>query len=191
MALVFPSDDASSSYAYSGAGKLYLGTYAPAGADSASLAFVGATTGGIEWDPKRQQKLIECDQYLGSIGAFPTKEDFTVKFTTLDTTLANIYRVLAYSKATLTGGDRTSLSGSLPLGEESYRNYVQLVWKGQALPAYGTHRLLQLYRCVFIGSSPVKFEKGKESTIQVTFHALSDPSAVAAGKGAVGVIQDT
>lgn len=190
MALVFPSDDASSSFAYSGAGKLYLAPYTPAGADAIGLAFVGATTGGVEWDPKRQQHLIECDQYLGSIGAFPTKEDFTVKFTTIDTTLANIYRVLDYSKNTLTGGERSSSSGSLPLGEESWRAYVQLIWKGPAIPAYGTYRLLQLYRCAFVGSSAIKFEKGKESTIQVTFHALSDPSAVAAGKGAVGIIQD-
>jgi hypothetical protein len=191
MALTFPSDDASASYAYSGAGKLYVGSYQPSGADASSLAFVGATTGGVEFDPKRTQHLIEVDQYLGSIGAFPTKEDFTVKFTTVDTTLANIYRVLAYSRGTLVNGDRSSYAGSLTLGEESDRKYLQVVWKGPSLPAYsGTARIIQLYRAVFMGSSAVKFEKGKESTIQITFHALSDPTAVLAGKGAVGIIQD-
>lgn len=192
MTLTFPTDDASANWAYSGAGKLYLGPYAAAGADTSSLWFVGATTGGVEFDPKRTVHPIEVDQYLGPIGAFTTKEETSVKFTTVDTTLANIYQVLAWSKNTLTAGVRSGSAGSLGIGEESNRTYLQIIWKGLPMPGYsgGASRLLQLYRCVFFGSSAIKYEKGKESTLQVTFHALSDPSAVAAAKPAVGIWQD-
>jgi hypothetical protein len=192
MALSFPSDDASGQLAYSGAGKLYLGAYVASGADAGTLWFVGGTQGGVEFDPKRTQHEIEVDQYLGPIAAFPTKENYSVKFTTVDATLKNIQQVLAWNKNALTAGTRTDNTGSLPLGEETNRVYLQLVWKGAALPGYttGTARILQLYRAVFMGSGAIKMEKGKETSVQVTFHALSDPSAVLAGKGAVGVWQD-
>ena len=193
MALVFPSDDASAQFAYNGAGKLYIGAYVASGADATLTdGFVGATTGGVEFDPKRTVHPIEVDQYLGAIGAFPTKEDYQVKFTSVDTTLANFKRILALSTSTLTGGTRASTTGALNLGEENARAYYQIVWSGAALTSNtgSTARILQLYRCVFMSVGAVKFEKGKETTVQVTFTALSDPSAVAAGKPAVGIFTD-
>ena len=183
MALVFPTAASDPQTIRRGAGRFYIGTYVAAGADASTIRDMGPTLGGIEFDPKRTMHPIECDQFLGAVAAFPTKEEFTLKVTLLDTTLANVYKALAMSLNTLVGGDRTDNSGSVGMGEESAILYYQLLWKGTPPPqSSATTSVVQLYKCAFSGASSIKFEKGKESAIQLTFIALTDPSVTAQNK---------
>lgn len=189
MALIFPTDAAKPEYITHGAGRFYIGAYVAAGADASPLRDMGSTLGGIGFDPKRGMHLVEVDQYLGPIASFPIKEDHTIKVTLLDATLANIYKALAYSANTLTGGDRTDNSGQFGLGEETKELYYQIVWKGTPpSQSTATARILQLYKCSFEAIAEIKFEKAKESAFQLTFRALSDPSVSTANK--VGVWKD-
>jgi hypothetical protein len=183
MALVFPSSSVKAEYIRHGAGDFYIGTYVAAGADAATIRHMGPTLGGLSFDPKRTMHPIEVDQFLGSIASFPTKEDFIVKVTLLDTTLANVYKALAYATNTLTAGDRTDNAGSMGLGEESREVYYQLLWKGNPpSQSSAAASIIQLYKCAFEAVAEIKFEKPKETGIQITFRALTDPSITTANK---------
>lgn len=183
--------DVSAGGVSAGAGKLYLSPYVASGADATSLTFIGATQGGVEFDFKRSQKLVESDQYLGSINAFPIKEEFSVKFTVLESTLEAIKNAFLWN-GTLTDGTRagTNAYGSLVLGEESTQQFRQLVWKGLAPYGYAGSRYIQLWKVTFKSAAALKYEKGKEISYQITLDALTDPSAVWASKPAVGQILD-
>ena len=183
MPLVFPTDATSALTIKRGAGRFYICTYVAAGADASTIRDMGATLGGLEFDAKRTMHPVEVDQFLNAIASFPTKEEHTVKVTLLDTTLANIYKALGMSLNTLTAGDRTDNTGSIGLGEESAILYYQLLWKGTPAPqSSATTSVIQLYKCAFSGASSIKFEKGKESAIQVTFMALTDPTVTTQNK---------
>jgi hypothetical protein len=187
--LNFPTAPNPATLFISGAGDLYIGTYAAAGADSAALRHMGPTSGGIAIEYKRDMHPVECDQFLGAVAAFPTKEACTIKVTLQDMTLANFYKALNMSVNTLTAGDRTDNSGSMGLGEETAQLYFQVVWKGKA-PAQSsaTSRIWQLYKCFTVTAGEVKNEKTKEAGVQVTLQALTDPTVTTANK--VGKIID-
>lgn len=183
MPLVFPTAASDPQTIRRGAGRFYICTYVAAGADASTIRDMGPTLGGIEFDPKRTQHPIEVDQFLGPIAAFPIKEEHTIKVTLLDTTLANVYKALGMSTNTLVAGDRTDNSGSIGLGEENAILYYQLIWKGTPPPqSAATTSIIQLYKCAFSGASSIKFEKPKESAIQLTFMALTDPTVTTANK---------
>jgi hypothetical protein len=183
MALTFPTSAAKPEFIRRGAGDIYIGAWVPAGADTPTLRHMGPTLGGIEFDPKRTLHNIIVDQFLGPVAAFPTAEDFTIKFTLLDTTLANFYKAMQYAQNTLVGGDRTDASGSLGLGEENAYTYYQIVWKGTPPPqSAASASILQFYKCVFTQVAAIKFEKEKESALQVTYTCLTDPSITTANK---------
>lgn len=183
MPLNFPTSAAKPEYVKRGAGDFYVGTYIPAGADATDLRHMGPTQGGVEASFKRTMHEIEVDQFLGPVAAFPIKEEFSLKVTLLDTTLANVKKALQWSVNTLTGGDRTDNSGQVGLGEENAILYHQLVWRGLPAPqSSAATSILQYYKCVVTDVAAVKFEKGKETAVQVTFRALTDPSISTANK---------
>lgn len=189
MALNFPTPPNPATLFVSGAGDCYFGTYAAAGADSPSLRHMGPTLGGVEIEYKKDVHPIECDQFLGAVAAIPIKEECTIKFTLMDMTIANFYKALAMSVNTLVLGDRTDNSGSAGLGEETTQLYIQFVWKGKApSQSSATSRIWQFYKGVVMSASAVKFEKAKESGVQVTIRALTDPTVTTANK--VGKVID-
>jgi hypothetical protein len=190
MALVFPSINSDARYIQGGVGLLFVAPYAANGADGSPITFLGPTEGGIEFDQKRDFHVIEVDEFLSGIGAFPMKEEFGFKAVFAETTLANIQALLFNFGNTLTGGQRASASGSLTIGEDKSRNYRQIIYKGPATPAYGSsvNRIYQMFQCVPTSIGPIKYTKGKEGTIAVTFRALADPTAVLASAPAVGKI---
>ena len=103
--------------------------------------------------------------------------------TILDTTLANVYKMLQAASNTLVGGDRTDNSGSMGLGEENTILYYQCVWVGTPAPqSSASTSIIQLYKCSITGVAPLKFEKGKETAVQITIRALTDPSVTTANK---------
>ena len=183
MALTFPTNAAKPEYIRRGAGNFYIGAYIAAGADTVTLRHMGPTSGGFELDPKATVHEIEVDQYLGPVAAFPMKEEFTAKVTILDTTIENIKWMLHSVSNTLVGGGRTDNSGSLGLGEENTISYYQCVWVGAPPPqSAATTSIIQLYKCRITGVAPLKFEKGKETAVQITIRALTDPSVTTPNK---------
>ncbi len=187
--LTFPTAPNPATLFVSGAGDSFFGTYAAAGADSAALTHTGPTFGGVAIEYKRDVHPVECDQFLGAVAAFPTKEECTIKFTLLDATLANYYMAQNMSVNTLVLGGRTDNSGSIGIGEETAQKYFQFVWKGKP-PAQSsaTSRIWQFYKCVTMSVSELKNEKTKETSYQVTLRALTDPTVTTANK--VGKVID-
>jgi len=189
MALNFPTAPNPATLFVSGAGDFYIGTYAAAGADSAALRHMGPTSGGVAIEYKRDVHPVECDQFLGAVAAFPMKEECTIKVTLQDMTIANWHKAMNMSVNTLTAGDRTDNSGSSGLGEENAHLYYQVVWKGKApSQSSATARIWQFYKCVTMSVAEVKMEKAKETAVQVTIRALTDPTVTTANK--VGKIID-
>jgi len=183
MALSFPTAPNPATLFVKGAGRFYLGTYAAAGADSPSLRDMGPTSGGIAIEYNNEKHAVECDQFLGAVAMFPSKETVTVKVTLQDATIANLYKAYGFSLNTLTLGDRTDNSGSSGLGEETATVYYQLVWKGEApSQSSATARVWQFYKAVVEKVAEVKMEKGKETAVQFTFRCLTDPSVTTANK---------
>jgi hypothetical protein len=187
MALTYPADPTNSAYIRKGTGRLYLGAWVTGGADANPLVDLGPTQGDIGFTYKKSMKVIECDQFLNGIGAFPSKEEFDLKATFIDLTLANWYRLVGSSVRTITGGDRADNSGSVGLGEENAIKYWQLVWRGfPPASSSATISRIQCWRVIVTGASEVKFGKAKESSLQVTFMPLTDPTAILAGKDPIG-----
>jgi len=191
MALTFPANLENAAYARTGCGRLYVANYVAAGVDGTSLTLLGMTQDGVELHFNRSQEKIECDQFLGAIGAFPVKEECTIKFKLVDTVLANVKRAWILSTA-MTAGDRAdSTGGTLPFGEDTSRNYKQVIYQGPGIPLVGGTTIVQLYRCVLRSASPIKFAKNEVSMVEVVLDALTDPSiTVSASKGCVGQIID-
>lgn len=192
MALTFPADTTTQAAVSRGSGKLYYAPSTVNGADPGTLFEIGPTSGGIELDGKRTLVKIECDQFLGAIGAFPGGEDWQLKASFLHDNWANHYALWSTlgAEATpanvLTGGTIGSFAGSLTIGESSARRYMQLIWRGPG-PGDSVTRTIQLWRCVPNGPGSWKFMKNKERMFSVTWQVVTDPGALAAGKGAVGL----
>jgi hypothetical protein len=191
MSLTFPADSTTQAAVSRGSGKLYFAPSTVAGVDPTTISEFGPTSGGIEIDGKRTLAKIECDQYLGPIGAFPSGEDWQVKTSFLHDNFSNHYNAWGTLGAetvpanVLTGGTLTTPAGSLTFGESSARRYVQLLWKGPG-PGDLVTLSYQFWKCVPIGPGSWKFTKNKERVFQMVWQCVCDPAALAAGRGAVG-----
>lgn len=183
MAIPFATPPNPATLFVSGAGDAYIGPYVAAGADPVSTYHVGPTLGGFSIDPKRDIHVVDTDQFIGAVAAFPTKEEWTIKFTVQDATIANIYKTANLSVNTLVGGGRTDNSGSTGLGEETAQLYYQFILKGRP-PAQSaaTSRVWQFYKCVTASVSELKMEKTKETAWAITIRALTDPTVTTANK---------
>lgn len=192
MALVFPSDATTQAAVSRGPGKLYFAASTVNGADPGTITEIGPTMGGIEVDGKRTLAKIECDQFLGPIGAFPAGEDWQVKASFLHDNWANHYNTWSTLGAestpanVLTGGTVASPAGQMTYGESSARRYMQLIWRGPG-PGDAVTRTLQFWKATPQGPGSWKFMKNKERSFSVTWQLSADPGALAAGKGAIGL----
>ena len=187
MALVYPSDPNTSVLYRRGSGQVYLGAWVTGGADASPLTHLGGSQSGIEFTYKRTMKEVDTDQILSPIAAFPSKEEADLKVTILDLSLANLHNAMGLKSATLTAGGRTDNSGNWNIGGENTEAYFQVIWKGTPIPASSAAlSVIQLWKCYVAAAGALKFEKGKESGVQITFRALADPTAIAAGKTDLG-----
>jgi len=183
MALNFPAQALSDRNFRRGAGDLYVGTYAGAGADTADLRHVGMTKGDFEFDPKMTFHDFEGDQALGAVGTMRTKEDYTFKFTVLDLTLKNLQVLLGLPVTRITGGDRTDNAGTLLLGEEPGVIYNQWVWRGLPPPqSSASASVIQIFKGVVVNAAAIKFSKTQESALQLTIRCYTDLSIATLGK---------
>jgi hypothetical protein len=196
--LVFPTDASATpnqAAVSRGSGYLYYAPSTTAGADPGTVFGIGPTTGGIEVDSKRTLTKIDCDQFIGPIGAFPSGEDWQIKASFLHDNWANHYNTWstlgAESPTTaaanlLTGGTVAAPAGSMTMGESWARRYMQMLWKGPG-PGEQVTRTMQFWRCVPQGPGTWKLVKNKERTFSVAWQVVADPAAYAANRGAVGI----
>lgn len=192
MALVYPSDDVNDALIQRGAGYLYFAPATVAGADPATLYFLGATESGLEWDPKLSRVPIIVDQRLNSIGSFPSGEAPSFKTTLVQLNLANLWNAIGdNSDGQLIGGDQFGSAGSLLLGEWIKRRYMHLVWLGNRPGDIATSRTYQFWKASPKSAGAVKTEKGKITSIAVEWDLHTDVAAQAAGLGAYGKIIDS
>jgi hypothetical protein len=188
----FPADSTSQASVSRGSGKLYFAASTVAGADPVSLTEIGPTEGSIEIDGKRTLGKIECDQFLSPIGAFPIGEAWTAKTSFIHDFWANHYNLWSTLGAettpanVLTGGTIAAPAGSLTFGESSARRYMQLVWNGPG-PGEVVRRTIQLWRCVPQGPGTWKFMKTKPRDVSVVWEVVTDPAALYANRGAIGL----
>lgn len=191
MALVFPTDDVDDLLVQRGAGYLYFAPQTVAGADPAALFFLGATEGGIEWDPKLSRVPIEIDQRLNSIGSFPSKETPSMKTTLVQVNLANLWNAIGTAQSGfLTGGDQFGSVGDLLLGEWNARRYMQLVWLGARPGDSSGTRTYQFWKATPFSAAALKTQRDKITSVAVEWMLHTDIAAQAAGLGAYGKIID-
>lgn len=163
-----------------GAGDCYFGAYVANGADASPLVYLGATKGGVAWHYARSMHDIETDQALAAVDAFATKEEAMVKFTILQTNLANLYQILGTADNAVSGGGPTDASSSLGFGQAITRATKQFVWYGLAPPgATNRQRVLQAWKCYVTEIGEAKQEKTGEVSIPITAKAYYDVTAYA------------
>lgn len=182
MALSFPSEVRTETFYVRGVGELYIGAWVTGGAD-ATLYRCGGLNTPIEFEYKRDFTLVETEQDLAPIDAFPSKESCTLKASFLDMTLKNYHDILMLASTSLTAGGRADNSGSVKGGGDKARSFLQVVWQG-AVPAQSsaTSRVIQIYKAIPSSVGSLKFDKKNPSSFAVTFTALHDKAAELAGK---------
>jgi hypothetical protein len=186
--VTLPGTDIEPRQILKGAGKLYAADATSGGADGTPFVFLGASKGGFEFHFNRKVHIIEVDQYLNGVAGFPMGEEFTCAMELAQLNLKNWNQIIKTGDAaiTLTGGDIADTASSLTMGEAKSSKYFQLVWKGEAPPgATSGQRLLQAWKCILMSHGTVKLEKTKDSSVKCQWRALTDVTAIAAGKAAV------
>lgn len=195
MAYTVPADSTNQALVSRGSGKLYYAASTTNGADPAAFIEIGPTTGGIEIDGKRTLAKIECDQFLGPIGGFPSGEAWAVKANFIHDHLANHFALWgtlgaeAQAANILVGGTTGAPAGSLTFGESSARRYVQLLWRGPG-PGDQVTRSTQIWRATAMGPGTMKFVKSKERDLGMSWEVFADPGAYSSSRGAVGLSVD-
>jgi len=186
--VTLPTTDIEPLQILKGAGRLYAANWTVGGADGSSFVFLGASKSGFSFHFNRKVHIVEVDQYLNGVSAFPMGEEFTVSMELSQLNLKNWNQIIQTGDAaiTLVGGGIADTSSTLTLGEAKTTKYFQLVWKGEAPPAATTGtRLLQAWKCILMSHGEVKFEKTKDASVKCQWRALTDVAAIAAGKAAV------
>lgn len=190
MALVFSGTPAPTRI-LRGNADIYTGTYTANGVD-ASMTHEGALAAKVDWHQSRKFHEIMIEQSLNPVAIFPISEEFTIQTTFLEMTLERFRRLTQQLGLTLTGGTDGSTSGTLPLGDDTTENYMQFVVRAKSIPAYGASvkRIIQLWRVTPTSQGSWSFDRQNNVQLQMTFKAVADFSAQAAGKGIIGQIID-
>ncbi len=191
MPVSFPATDIDPRVIVKGAGKVYPAAYVASGADGTAI-FAGATKGGVEISYARTMHSVESDQYLADVTAFSTKEVVTIKSSFLQLNLATLYLLTGTSDQTLVNGTVTDTSSSLTYGQSLTTRYYQLLAKMEAPPgATNSQRVYQFWKAFVTAIGPAKLMKTGEYVQEVTWMALADVTAVAAGKAPLFQILDS
>lgn len=188
MAILLPGTDIEPRQILKGAGRLYAADTTTGGADGTPFVFLGASKGGFSFHFNRKMHIVDIDQYLTGVSGFPIGEEFTISMELAQLNLKNWNQIIKTGDAaiTLVGGDIGDTASSLTMGEAKSAKYFQLVWKGEAPPgATSGQRLLQAWKCILMTHGDVKLEKTKDSSVKCQWRALTDVTAIAAGKAAV------
>ncbi len=185
MALSFPTEVNTSLFYRRGAGQVFIGPWLTGGADT-TLYRCGGMTTPVEFEYKRDFKLVETENDLAPIDGFPIKETCTLKASFLDLTLKNWHDILNLVSTSLTAGGRADNTGSVKIGADKARSFLQVVWQGDPAPqSSASSSVIQIYKAIPTSVSTVKFDKKAEATLQVTFTGLHDKSAELASKGPI------
>lgn len=153
-----------------------VGPWVTAGG-AGTLVDVGYTEGGVELQQTQEDTPIDPDQEPGTIARFPVSTGYSLKFTMLEATLANLLTAFRQAAANLTG---TPPNETLQIGEaaESYLQ-IQLVGKGGGSTGV---RTVTCWKGMVESTEPVAMRKNEPAKVGVTVALLRDPSVAAAGK---------
>jgi hypothetical protein len=183
MTFPLPATDIETRVIIAGPGRIYIGAYQAAGADCPSSVFLGATDDGVEIHHAYTRHAIGVDQALNDVEVIPTKEQVTIKTKIVELTLSRLYKLFAQvgmgGGMTLTGGTITDPTSTLTVGEQLAKLYWQLGVKVPAPPGATTgSRIYQIWKAVLISAGAVKYQRAKESSMDLTWQALTDFTVV-------------
>lgn len=192
MAIILPNTLANSKLIRRGQARIFFGTYTANGADASSFTFLGGRSAKTSFAFSRKYHEIMLEDFLNAVDAQVSGEELKIQCGFGQMTLEKYRELLGSLGLTLTGGTDGATSGSLGLGEDTTTTFRQLVIKTPAPPAYGSAvaGYIQLWKCYPTTTGPLEFAKDGHTTCNVTFHALCDETAIAAGKGGLGVYID-
>ncbi len=169
-----------------GVGRLYIapvGTAFPAltATPASPWRDLGDTQDGVDVEHDDKKEKTRTDQRTGAVKAERTEEEAIIKTKLAEHTLENLADALG---VTLT--DTPPASGTIGTREiHLYRgakvNEYAVLYRGYS-PYYDGPAQYQVPRMIFGKVDSLKFEKGKNNPIPVTFEALEDLNAATANE---------
>jgi hypothetical protein len=161
--------------------KIERAPWVTAGGDpGAAWADFGAVV-GFELHPKQTSKVIECDNSLGDLAEYLSKEEFTLSFQVLEVGLKMRAEALGHTSASVDAS--AGVSETLPLGPPTVHREWQLRISEPNLALQSTaggdtfaQRQHILWRCHQTADLPEKIGKGEHSAYKFTYRVLQDTS---------------
>lgn len=139
---------------------------------------VGFTRDGISARMPREYRDIKADQAMGTIVKKKVDEQFFIRTTLLEATIANVYAAWDQNIADVAefGSDTADVQE------------VALIVVGPG--PNGTTRTLSCAKCVSIGESQLQWNREEETAMEVEFEALKADGTGALSLGAFGTLVD-
>ncbi len=134
---------------------------------------VGSFAGGVRMNWNQTEAFVESEYSLGAIKGEITKCDGTFETELEQSTLENI--AMAYGMNTSSVLSGTS-SKTLELIPVKNMREVEIIFLGMSATNNELNRTVTLYKCVKIGGTNIKYQRGVKTTIPVTFKCLQNDS---------------
>ncbi len=166
--------------------RLWYAPYVPAGADAAQGTWVslGAIDkSGIEFDHKPTYTDVEIDQSTTAVDSFLTKQEYDIKATIDEVSIANLALVFGAKAAALAGGTLSLgeffdvQAGTVPSMRPTYYQVAfQFPSPGHdnGTSPIGAWGYIQLYKAFFQAHGAIKFSKDAKASVQATIRGLAD-----------------
>lgn len=150
---------------------------------------MGATKGGVTVKFNRNQMLIECDQVLGPVQAFTTKEDASVEAAFYETKMAKLSYILGLQGL----GNVVTTPGTPNVDKFSFGGQVYVARNTLDLTVPkndNTANNLAVHMNIVHGYKEMSldFARDKDTTYKGVFNCLSDPTQPAGQQ--LGYIQE-
>lgn len=160
-----------------GLNNVKVGAY---GAAEGSCIDLGATEGGFTPDIPREYFEKTCDQVVGILGLYKTKEKCSIKFVLAECTLENLARAMGYPDAAVS-------NGVLSFGGGDDTEYKTLFINVPG-PNGGT-RQYHFWKVVFISGATHSYKKGDKTMIECEVSVMQDTTQTTDQQ--LGTITDT
>lgn len=164
-----------------GVGRLYIapvGTAFPAltAAPSGSWRDLGDTQDGLEVEFSDKIEKTRTDQRTGAVKAVRTEEDCMVKTKFAEATLENLGDAIGADVTDTPPGAGTIGTRAIYLHRGATVEEYAVLVRGSS-PYYGGNAQYEIPRAIFGKVDALKYDKGKNVGIPVTFEALEDWNA--------------
>jgi hypothetical protein len=164
-----------------GVGKLYiapLGTAFPAvtATPGASWRDLGDTQDGVDMNSDDKIELVRTDQRTGPVKATRTDETIVVKTKLAEATFENLADAMGVSVTDTPAGSGTIGTRAMPLHRGAHVSEFAFLFRGDS--PYGSYPAqYELPRAFCDEVGALKYEKGKNMPIPITFKCLEDLNA--------------